>query len=378
MNCLFLIDTKGNLNIKNSDVVERHIRYAKSFDRKCGLRDSEGKIIALGRYESNSDFNSRYLDIINISKSKSLVKYVWQAHRHLSHQKVDSLTLIAGDPWHSTLAALLLRATLKKEIRIESQIHFDFNNLFYSKGFFVSKVIRTLTLMIIGRVDQVRVVDPNTFNLLQSILKRGEAIYLAPSLSNLDPAFRCPSGSGNAKEARLLFVGRLHEERNPADFIKFLRLLDSRNFSFKARIVGDGPLLSKLEHETSDLVARQVLRFTGELNGTKLLEEYCGSDVLISCAKHESYGRAMREALFVGARVLSYETTGSKFLQMEVGSKYVSLFSSDVTTDQLISKIESLIGSQVDSGTKKLLLEGQNNILETLSKRWDNLFNKSV
>ena len=378
MNNLYLIDTRGNLDVKKSDVVERHIIYAKHFDKKCASRGQEGKIIVLGRYGSSSDFNSRYLDIINISRSKGLPAYIWRARKYLAQQKADTLTLIAGDPWHSTLTALIIQITLKKHICIESQLHFDYINFFHSKGFVFSRVIRAVTLIFLGRVDQIRVVDPNTFKVLQDKMKKIEKIYLAPSLSILDPTYRCSRHSESFIVPRLLFVGRLHEERNPSDFIKFLRLLDSKSFKYDARIVGDGPLMKELQQDSSDLVAREVLRFTGEVTSKKLLEEYCESDVLISCAKHESYGRAMREALYVGARVLSFETTGAIFLQKEVGIEYVAFVSSDVTSDKLISKIEGLIRSEVDSDTKRALLQGQRKILETLSERWDTLFNKSV
>jgi glycosyltransferase involved in cell wall biosynthesis len=378
MNNLYLIDTRGNLDTQKTDVIERHINYAKYFDKKCASRGQEGKIVVLGRYGGASDFKSRYLDVINISGSKRLPTYIWKTSKYLSGQNAESLTLIAGDPWHSTVAALIMQTILKKQVRIESQLHFDFINYFQFKGLAFSRVLRAATLIILGRVDQIRVVDPNTLEVLQNKVKKNEKIYLAPSLSNLDPTFSCSRPKANVIVPRLLFVGRLHQERNPSDFIKFLKLLDSKHFKYQARIVGDGPLKKLLHQESSDLVARGVLSFTGELTGRKLLEEYCKSDVLISCAKHESYGRAMREALFVGARVLSFETTGACSLQKEVGVKYVSFVSSDVTSDQLISKIDGLIRSQVDTETKQALLDGQGNILETLSERWDTLFNKSV
>jgi hypothetical protein len=133
-----------------------------------------------------------------------------------------------------------------------------------------------------------------------------------------------------------------------------------------------------LKLESSDLVARKVLRFAGELSGKALLEEYCHSDILISCAKNESYGRALREAIYMGARVLTFETTGSGSLLEEVGAKYVTFVSPDVTPEQLILKIQGLVQTEVDSKTKKQLREGQDTILKTLSDHWDTLINKSV
>ncbi len=378
MKTIYILDTKGNLDARKSDVISRHLKYAESFDQKCGTRGENGRIVVLGRNLNQLNFDSKYLDIIIFKRSKRLHQYFWTTRNFLSREEGKTLTLIAGDPWHSTLVALLIKIFIRKRVRIESQLHFDFVNFFRSRGFFVSRVLPKITLMVLRLVDQIRVVDRNSLELLQNTLNANIEIYLAPSLINIDSTFRCTRSPKRNLEPRLLFVGRLHEERNPSDFIKFLRLLDSRGFKYDARIIGDGPLAAELKLESSDLVARKVLRFAGELSGKALLEEYCHSDILISCAKNESYGRALREAIYMGARVLTFETTGSGSLLEEVGAKYVTFVSPDVTPEQLILKIQGLVQTEVDSKTKKQLREGQDTILKTLSDHWDTLINKSV
>jgi glycosyltransferase involved in cell wall biosynthesis len=378
MKTIYILDTKGNLDARKSDVISRHLKYAESFDQKCGTRGENGRIVVLSRNVNQPNFGSKYLDVIVFKKSKRLHQYFWRTRNFLSREEGKTVALIAGDPWHSTVIALLIKLFIRKRVRIESQLHFDFINFFRSSGFFLSRVLPKITLMILRLVDQIRVVDRNSLKLLQNTMNADIEIYYAPSLISVDPTFLCSRTPERNHEPRLLFVGRLHEERNPSEFIKFLRLLDSKGFKYNARIVGAGPLARELNMESSDLVARKVLRFTGELSGRELLEEYCRSDVLISCAKHESYGRALREAIYMGAKVLTFETTGASALQEEVGAKYVKYVSSDINPDQLISRIEGLFKTEVDSKTKQQLSEGQDTILKTLSDRWDTLINKSV
>ena len=378
MTTIYMIDTKGNLDPNKSDVIDRHVKYAESFDRKCGVRGEKGKLVVLRRNKNDSNFESQFLDIINLKNSKRLHHYFWKTRNFLSQEKENAIILIAGDPWHSTLIALLIKITIKKRVLIESQLHFDFLNFFKSRGFFLSRVLPRITLLILGLVDQIRVVDRNSLELLQKRIDKNIEVYLAPSLITIDSTFRCSRAVGRNPVPRLLFVGRLHEERNPSDFIKFLRLLDSRGFEYDARIVGAGPLANELKIESSDLVARKVLRFSGELSGRDLLEEYCRSDVLISCAKHESYGRALREALYMGVKVLTFETTGASSLREEVGPRYVTYVSSGVTPDHLVSMIDGLVQTEVDNETKQRLRENQDKILKTISGRWDTLINKSV
>jgi glycosyltransferase involved in cell wall biosynthesis len=373
-----MIDTKGNLDAQKPDVIDRHLKYAAAFDQKCGMRGEKGKLLVLGRNVNASNFESQYLDIIKITNSKWLHLYFWETRKFLSREEGKAVTLVAGDPWHSTLIALLIKFTIGKRVMIESQLHFDFLNFFKSKGFFLSRVLPRITLSILGLVDQIRVVDRNSLELLHDKINPNIEVYFAPSLINIDSTFTCSRSVGRNPVPRLLFVGRLHEERNPKDFIRFLRRLDSKGFEFEAQIVGSGPQADELKSDALDLVARNVLKFTGELSGKDLLEQYCRSDVLISCAKHESYGRAMREALYLGAKVLTFETTGSNSLQKEVGTKFVSYVSSDETPDQLQSKIKALVETEVDNDTKQELGKRQDEILETLSEHWDSLIKQSV
>ena len=373
-----MIDTKGNLDVQKPDVINRHLKYAEAFDRKCSKRGEKGKLVVLGRNTNAYNFESQYLNITKMTDSKWLHLYFWETRKFLSREKGSAITLVAGDPWHSTLIALIIKFTISKRVLIESQLHFDFLNFFKTKGFFLSKVLPKMTLSILGFVDQIRVVDRNSLELLQNRINQNIKVYLAPSLINVDSTFTCSRNAGRNLVPRLLFVGRLHEERNPKDFIKFLRRLDSTGFKFEAQIVGSGPQEEELKSNSSDLVARNVLNFTGALSGGELLEQYCRSDVLISCAKHESYGRAMREALYLGAKVLTFETTGSSSLQKEIGAKFVSYVSTDETPDQLVSKIEALVEIEVDSDTKQQLGKSQDAILETLSDHWDALIEQSV
>ena len=378
MTYIYMIDTKGNLDVQKPDVINRHLKYAKAFDRKCFKRGEKGKLVVLGRNTNAYNFESQYLNITKMTNSKWLHRYFWETRKFLSREKGNAISLVAGDPWHSTLIALIIKFTINKQVLIESQLHFDFLNFFKSKGYFLSKILPRMTLSTLGFVDQIRVVDQNSLEFLQNKINQDIKVYFAPSLISIDSTFACSRNAGRNLVPRLLFVGRLHEERNPKDFIKILRLLDSKGFKFEAQIVGSGPQEEELKANSSDLVARNVLNFTGELSGGKLLEQYCRSDILISCAKHESYGRAMREALYLGAKVLTFETTGSNSLQKEIGAKFVSHMTSDEIPDQLISKIEALVEIEVDSDTKQQLGKSQDAILETLSDHWDALIEKSV
>ena len=108
MTTIYMIDTKGNLDPNKSDVIDRHVKYAESFDRKCGVRGEKGKLVVLRRNKNDSNFESQFLDIINLKNSKRLHHYFWKTRNFLSQEKENAIILIAGDPWHSTLILLKL------------------------------------------------------------------------------------------------------------------------------------------------------------------------------------------------------------------------------------------------------------------------------
>ena len=64
MKTIYIIDAKGNLDTRKSDVINRHLKYAESFDQRCGLRGEEGRIVVLGINVNQPSFDSKYLSIV--------------------------------------------------------------------------------------------------------------------------------------------------------------------------------------------------------------------------------------------------------------------------------------------------------------------------
>ena len=366
---LYLLDYKGNLDPSNLDVIRRHEAYGKAFRNFVLKVGKHSKIVALGRYRSRDCPHSENLEVLNTGSSSSTIIYLIKCYRILNKNRSQQMGLIAGDPWVSTIIALILRTALHKNVLLESQVHFDYSNYLKSQSLLKRKLLSCVTPLLLSRVNQIRVVDLNTLKLFESMFGNRFPIYFAPSILNLDSNFICPQRS-EGEIVKLLWVGRIHAERNPIDFANLLNKLHECRYPFKARIVGSGPLEAELTSALLALKNAKIVEFVGEKFGAELFSEYCSADILVSCAAHESYGRTLREALFFGAKVLSRQTSGFNLLESEVENHLIRSFCVNENPKDLIEKIDWLRVQKVSAVTRQLLVENQQIILESLAMRW--------
>jgi glycosyltransferase involved in cell wall biosynthesis len=257
-------------------------------------------------------------------------------------------------------------------MNIETQIHFEFVGLFSSKGFLVRLIVKPLTLKVLTFVQQIRVVDKTTLDYLEKLLGKRGIVYMAPSILNIDSGYLCQD-KGYTLETRLLFVGRLHAERNPSEFIRILRILETAEYPYLAKVVGDGPMRGILEAASYDLILAGKIEFTGHLDQADLYREYCSADILISTASIESYGRVLREAVFFGTRILSDDTVGFRALKQELGSYFAETINGIETAEQLISIIDKLKRVQIGMPIRQEIEGKEETILEILGDKWARL-----
>jgi glycosyltransferase involved in cell wall biosynthesis len=97
----------------------------------------------------------------------------------------------------------------------------------------------------------------------------------------------------------MLFVGRVAIEKNIEAFLAL-------NIKGTKVVVGEGPLLEKLQHKYPDVV------FAGKRTGQELAEYYRSSDVFVFPSKTDTFGMVLIEALACGTPVAAYPVTGPK------------------------------------------------------------------
>ena len=94
-----------------------------------------------------------------------------------------------------------------------------------------------------------------------------------------------------------LYIGRVAVEKNIGAFLG-LDLPGSKV------VVGDGPILSRLQREHPDV------RFTGARHGEALARAYAGADVFVFPSLTDTFGLVLLESLACGTPIAAYPVTG--------------------------------------------------------------------
>ncbi len=114
----------------------------------------------------------------------------------------------------------------------------------------------------------------------------------------------------------LLFVGKLHPQKNPALAVRTLACLLRDGVDARLTLVGDGPLRGELERLGRDLGVERAVRWRARLSHDELRDEYASATVvLVTGIGHQSWGLTPFEALAVGTpSVVSSQVGGGEVL----------------------------------------------------------------
>lgn len=108
------------------------------------------------------------------------------------------------------------------------------------------------------------------------------------------------------KDRRLLFVGRLVENKGVNILIEAMDLIRRKLPDVELLIIGDGPMRAYLENETRKLGLEQYISFRGALVHEQLPELYSSSAVaVVPSIDQEGLGLAVIEALGCGCAVVA-------------------------------------------------------------------------
>lgn len=111
---------------------------------------------------------------------------------------------------------------------------------------------------------------------------------------------------GQARPARLLFVGRLAIQKNVPLLLRAAAAYrDKYNSNFLLVIVGDGDLRPSIEEEIRRLGLSELVSLAGTRYGAALESTYEESDLLILTSIFESFGLVLVEAMTKGLPIVS-------------------------------------------------------------------------
>ncbi len=177
----------------------------------------------------------------------------------------------------------------------------------------------------------------------------GVAVEVVPN--GVDAAFFSPGeprGEGPGRPFRLLFVGRLHAQKNPRFVLAALAALRRAGGRPVALdVVGDGPEAQALRDEAERLGVAAAVTWHGWLDRAQLVERYRAADCLVNASPREGMPNVVLEAMACGLPVLASRAPGHEGLVApgETGA-YFGLDS----TDELVAAARALIDDPAACG----------------------------
>lgn len=135
---------------------------------------------------------------------------------------------------------------------------------------------------------------------------------------------------------KIVFVGRLVQQKNPMLFLEILKKLATSNIPYEAKIVGDGELKNKLqEYAIRHKIAN--IAFCGKVSHAEVLTTLDNSNLLISTSESEGMSMAILEALAAGVYVIASNVSGNDTMIIENTNGHIVL---NYNADEFAEKIK--------------------------------------
>ena len=114
------------------------------------------------------------------------------------------------------------------------------------------------------------------------------------------------------KENTILSIGRLAEEKNHLDLLKSFKLISLKIPNWKLKIIGSGPLESKIKFFINTNNLEKRVELIKEVKNIEL--EYQKAKFLVMPSRYEGFGLVIAEALSCGLPVILFESGNSSNL----------------------------------------------------------------
>lgn len=296
-----------------SDFLQRMNQYASSIS--CQIKNPEFKLtILIGLHSADFPHNVNdiypYLQVIRVSDpTLNFRNFAKQCAIVLAKYEIKPNILVAGDTTLGLMSCLYLRLIKERKIQIQISIHGSFfgeTSNFFS---YLRSLIRIWLLRLsLPHVESVRVVSPQ---VEQEMIIRfrvdPKRIFIAPIPFETYPEFQ----DRDFQSATIGVIGRFHSERNLDEILEILEVVSRNSKVTSVIFIGSGPLKQKVVDWKSHSANPGKINLIGSVPHIEVLDRLSEIDILLSAARSEGYGLAIRESLLAGVIVVARRNEGT-------------------------------------------------------------------
>jgi glycosyltransferase involved in cell wall biosynthesis len=369
-----IVDPRKRIQREDSDVIFRHNRYAQALSR-ISLNAINIMVILQPATKGIQSFE-KVSENLYIMRSQTLfygnlfrvVNFVTKMNEH---QLVPTV-LIAGDPDVSFFNTKLIQRFISKkfgrQVPIQIQVHSELTWKYARSGFtnFFKFIYAKFSLK---WADSIRATsNQHAKDLVLNFNVDSNILEVVPVPLSID--LQTVSIYSSHRPNSIGFVGRIHSERNLSLFVKLVELLVKNVPNLNVVIVGDGKNRSSFETALLKIVDKSRLNFLGVMDKNAMEIAWSKIGVLLSTAKNESYGRAIRESLCHGIPVLAYESSGVSSLQDESLSNWISIIGFPINHREIVDQFKKLMSLRTDDSYLEFQKLRQSTLADEIAQSW--------
>jgi glycosyltransferase involved in cell wall biosynthesis len=357
--------------MRDESTILRHIEYGQILDH---VTNGGLSLIILTR--GNPDISS----VSRVYKEEK-TKFVFNQHHESvwnfivssirftrkNKSKID--VLVSGDPWETYWFCRFLRLVSKTNARIQVQIHADIMDANWKK-LSLANQIRFFCINLDSKlIKNIRLVSQNQ---MRSFLHRfphleSKVFALPVPLSIMQYEF--PRENIVRENLNIGFVGRVHKDRGLKSFLIVVNRLNQDGWRGQVHVVGEGPELDSFKQSLNNILGSSRVIFHGVKSGDQLRQTWTSIDVLLNTSSTESYGRSIREALYYGKKVLTFQSNGILDLEKERFSGRLSIIHLN-DPETWIDKLKQDEKNLTDGNYPKQIWERNRENLFELARSW--------
>jgi glycosyltransferase involved in cell wall biosynthesis len=209
---------------------------------------------------------------------------------------------------HSALPVLIAKLVGKK-IALVCHVHGADVQPETTTNDLYARVIRKISSLAVSNAYKIIVPSVYYTQVLKTVYGVDpQKIFVSPSGGVNLEVFNPASKREDSFELSIGYVGRLIQDKGILDFLSLLRELKYSGSKARGIIVGDGPLLSRIEEAMAELNITYIQR----LGQSELVDVYNDMDLFIfpTTRKGESLGLVGLEAMACGVPVVAYKGNG--------------------------------------------------------------------
>jgi glycosyltransferase involved in cell wall biosynthesis len=156
-----------------------------------------------------------------------------------------------------------------------------------------------------------------------------------------------PNFSKKSNRFKIIFVGRLTDQKDPFTFLNSIKSFSENNTNFQVDICGDGPLKEKMEKYVKENNLQDIVKFLGWVSKDKMIEEYQSANLQVISSEAEAMSIALLESLSCGQYIISTPISGNNdVIKEEINGNFFKIKDSK----QLTEKIEDYYKNKFKEG----------------------------